>query len=468
MKTGSASSGRLIESLRVKHGARSRTMKEGESTSSRPGPEAFDFSDHPDLRRFEMMEKAVNALGMQSPFFRLHESSPGPDQRVSGVDVVNFASYDYLGLNQAPEVLAAAQSTLANTGISPGASRLVGGERLSQQRLEVRLAENYSAEAAVAMVSGHATNVTTIGTLLEPEDLILTDQLAHNSIFEGARLSGANRVSFPHNDFDWLERYLSQSRHRYRNVMIAVEGLYSMDGDMPDLARLIDIKKRHDCWLMVDEAHALGVLGLTGRGTAEAQDVDPRQVEIWMGTLSKTLGSCGGYIAGSAALVKLLKHRAPGFVFSVGLSPVLAAGAEAALRLMRAAPDRVSRLQQNGRVFLDALKGHGLDMGSAQGYAVAPVITGDSVKAVALSSALFDQGINALPVIYPAVPEKAARVRFFVTSEHDASQLIEIAQKIAACMTALEEGMVGVSQQVSEIASMLKSQASGSILDLKP
>ncbi|MEM1275234.1 MAG: aminotransferase class I/II-fold pyridoxal phosphate-dependent enzyme [Pseudomonadota bacterium] len=466
MTSRSARSAALIENLRKRHEKRLRTNSV--APKAEPNRPAFDFSEMPDLKRYQVMEMAAETLGLQSPFFRLHEGPSGPRQTVDGASVINFASYNYLGLNHAPEVLKAASDSLQIWGLSPGASRLVGGERQAQRLLEARLAETHGVEAAVAMVSGHATNVTTIGTLLGPEDLILTDQLAHNSIIEGARLSGATRISFPHNDLDWLEQYLAQSRHRHGRALIAVEGLYSMDGDMPNLARLIEIKSRHECWLMVDEAHALGVLGQTGRGTAEAQGIDPTQVEIWMGTLSKTLGACGGYVAGSEALVKLLKHRAPGFVFSVGLSPVLAAGAQAALVQMEAEPDRVRRLQANGKVFLEALQEHDLDTGSAQGFAVAPVITGDSIQAVSLSSALLDRGINALPVVYPAVPEKAARVRFFVTSEHSEQDLIHAASETARCLDELKSNAGNAQARIAEFAGLLRAQSSGSIQDLNP
>jgi 7-keto-8-aminopelargonate synthetase-like enzyme len=167
--------------------------------------------------------------------------------------------------------------------------------------------------------------VNVVAELVGAGDLILHDALIHNSVLVGARLSGAMRRAFPHNDFDALEAILAQMRDKARNVLIVVEGLYSMDGDTPDLARLADIKRRFGCWLMVDEAHALGVLGQSGRGSAEAQAFDAAAVDVWMGTLSKTLAACGGYVAGSAPLIDLLKCNAPGFVYSVGLAPPLAA-----------------------------------------------------------------------------------------------------------------------------------------------
>jgi 8-amino-7-oxononanoate synthase len=174
---------------------------------------------------------------------------------------------------------------------------------------------------------------------------------------------------------------------------------------------------------MVDEAHSLGVLGRTGRGLAEHFAVDPGEVDIWMGTLSKTLASCGGYICGSKDLIEILKYQAPGFVYSVGLSPPATAAALAALRILIADPARVARLQNNGRLFLTAAKGVGLDTMTSAGYSVVPIMVGCSVRAVRLTERLFERGVNALPIIHPAVPMKAARLRFFITSEHSLEQI---------------------------------------------
>jgi 7-keto-8-aminopelargonate synthetase-like enzyme len=222
-------------------------------------------------------------------------------------------------------------------------------------------------------------------------------------------------------------------------VLIVIEGLYSMDGDFPDLAEFVKIKRNHDAWLMVDEAHAFGVLGETGRGIAEMQGVDPRSVEIWMGTLSKTLASCGGYIAGSEALVTYLKFKAPGFVFSVGLSAPVAATAAAAVRAMLDQPERVARLHANGQRFREKAKDAGLDIGLTEGYAVTPVIIGDSPRAVVAADKLYEAGINALPIIFPAVPEQQARIRFFMTSDHTDEQIDDAVAKTAEIVHGLKD-----------------------------
>lgn len=401
---------------------------------------AFDFSTLDDYKQLRIHRAAADMMGIDNPFFRPHEGLASGRTRIDQRDYLNFASYNYLGLNGHPRVAEAAKAAIDRYGTSVSASRLVAGERPVHQELEQALAAVHGTEAAVAMVSGHATNVTTIGTLMGPKDLVLIDALIHNSVSEGARLSGAARMTFPHNDWRAVSDLLAKVRHQYRRVLIVIEGLYSMDGDHPDLARFVEVKAEHDAWLMVDEAHSLGVLGATGRGIAEMAGVDPRTVELWMGTLSKTMSGCGGYIAGSASLVEYLKVKAPGFVYSVGLSAPLAAAAVASLEVMREEPWRVARLHENGMHFLEAARAAGLDTGLSMGYAVVPVIVGDSAQAAVLADRVFRRGLNALPIIYPAVPEKAARLRFFITSDHTAADIDEAVRITAECLAEIREG----------------------------
>ncbi len=385
--------------------------------------EMTDFTTLPGYQELKIQRNAASALGIENPFFRTHARRAGATTTIGARDYDNFSSYDYLGLNQHPAVAAAAKAAIDLYGTSPSASRLVAGERPVHGELEAKLAAHYGQEACVAFVSGHATNVSTIGALLGPRDLILHDTLAHNSIIMGATLSRAERRSFPHNDLDALETLLVGLRPQFKRVLIVVEGLYSMDGDAPDLPKLVAIKQRHGAWLMVDDAHGLGVLGATGRGLFEEAGVDPQQVDIWMGTLSKTLSSCGGYIAGCAALIEFLKCTSGGFIYSVGLAPAMAAAAAAALDLMHAEPERVTRLRHNGALFCQAARERGLDIGSTMALAVVPVVVYDSLVAVTLSQRLFERGINVQPIIHPAVPERSARLRFFITAEHTPEQI---------------------------------------------
>jgi 8-amino-7-oxononanoate synthase len=421
----------LVAGLRAQRRARLGAAPREAAATIAPAPRAFDFGTLPGARELEIHRAAASVLGVGSPYFRIFGGEAGPEATIDGRRRINFASYDYLGLNRHPAVREAARAAVDTFGVSCSASRVVGGERPFHASLEAALAANYGVEDAVAMVSGHATNVTTIGALVGPGDLIVTDELIHNSALEGARLSGARRLTMPHNDVDWLETTLARVRSEFKRVLVVVEGLYSMDGDTPDLKRLVEVKAHWDAWLMVDEAHALGVLGATGRGIAEAQGVEPTAVEIWMGTLSKTLASTGGYIAGSSALIGYLKARAPGFVFSVGLAAPLAAAAEAALGVMRREPERVARLAANGRRLRTALSCRDLDTGLSQGLAVTPVVLGDSPTTAVVADRAFERGVCAPPIMHPAVPERRARLRLFATSEHTVDQIERAADMIA-------------------------------------
>jgi 8-amino-7-oxononanoate synthase len=391
---------------------------------ARPARKRGDrFADIPELKDIRTQRAVADLLGVGNPFFRTHDGCAGATTVIDGREHLNFASYNYLGLNGHPEVAAAAKDAIDRYGVSVSASRLVAGERPFHHELESRVASFYGVDAAVAFVSGHATNVGTIGHLLRQGDLILYDSLAHNSIVIGANLSGATRRPFAHNDLDALDELLIQHAHRHERVLVAVEGLYSMDGDFPDLARLVSMRDRYGFWLMVDEAHSLGVLGKTGKGLAEECGVDPRDVDIWMGTLSKTLSGCGGFIAGSASLVEYLKFTAPGFVYSVGMPAPVAAAAIACFDLLEREPERVAKLRSNGERFVVKAKEAGLDVGDATGTAIVPVMVGDSLRAVHLANRLLDRGVNALPIVHPAVPERSARLRFFITSEHTHDQI---------------------------------------------
>ncbi|MGA8401567.1 MAG: aminotransferase class I/II-fold pyridoxal phosphate-dependent enzyme [Stellaceae bacterium] len=387
----------------------------------RPDPAQLDGA-----RDVDMVAAAANHLGIADPYFRLHDGIVGAETIIAGRRYSNFASYDYLGLNGDSRIADAAKAAIDRYGTTVSASRMVSGEREIHRELEAALAELHGAEDAMALVGGHATNVSVIGALLGPSDVIAHDALTHNSIVEGARLSGARRLSFTHNDPEAADKALAGASARRR--VLVVEGHYSMDGDVPDLARFVAIARRHRAWLMVDDAHAVGVLGRRGFGSAEHAGVDPRDIDIWMGTLSKSLVSCGGYIAGAGVLIERLKRLVPGFVFSVGMAPAAAAAALAALRILRAEPERVARLRRNAALFHGLLRDGGVNIGTSIGAAIVPVVTGSSIRAGKLAAALFESGINAPPILYPAVPERAARLRFFVTAAHYEAQLREAAR----------------------------------------
>jgi 8-amino-7-oxononanoate synthase len=370
-------------------------------------------------RNLDLLENS----DLGNPYFTVHEGVTNDVTVIDGRQYISFSSYNYVGMSGDPAVVKAAQEAAAKYGTSVSASRLVSGQKDLHVELERAIAEFIGAEDAVVFVGGHATNESTISHLFSPGDLILHDALAHNSIVQGSLLSGARRRPFPHNDWEAVDRLLEQYRHEYRRALVAIEGVYSMDGDVPDLPKFIELKRRHKAQLMVDEAHSIGTLGAHGRGISEHFGVDPADVDIWMSTLSKSLGSCGGYIAGCRALVEYLRYTAPGFVFSVGMSPPSAGAALAAFRILQSEPERVARLQKGARMFLALAKAKGLNTGTSKDSPVIPVILGNSMHSLQLSRAMFARGINVQPILYPAVEESAARLRFFVSSAHTEEQI---------------------------------------------
>ncbi len=381
------------------------------------------FDLHPDYQQLRILNEGAEKLGVSNPYFRMHDGLAGATTLIGGETFTNFSSYNYLGLAGHPEVNAAAKAAIDRYGTSASASRLVSGERPIHRELELALAATHGVDDCVVFVSGHATNVSTLGHLFGPKDLIVHDTLIHNSALIGSELSGARRMPFAHNDWEALDQLLTQCRLQYERVVIVIEGLYSMDGDIPNLPRFVEIKRRHRTFLMVDEAHSFGVLGRRGRGIQEHFGLNGSDVDIWMGTLSKALASCGGYVAGERALVEHLKCAAPGFVYSVGMPPPAAAAALAALRLLNAEPRRSQTLQARGRQFLEAARARGIDTGLSVGLSVIPALTHSSLKAARLSEALFRRKINVQPILYPAVQERAARLRFFISSEHTEAQV---------------------------------------------
>ena len=399
--------------------------------------DSWDIAQFPEVRALEQNFAMVRDAGLENPYFSVHEGLTSDRTVIGGREMVSWATYNYLGMSGDPAVTAAAKSAIDRFGTSVSASRLVSGEKTIHQELEREIARFVGTEDAVTFVGGHATNETVIGHMVGPGDLVLHDALAHNSLLQGAVLSGARRRPFPHNDFEAAENLLSQMRSQYRRVLVVIEGIYSMDGDFADLPKFIGLAKRHRALLMVDEAHSIGVMGPRGRGIGEHFGVDPASVDVWMGTLSKALGSCGGYIAGSRTLVRWLKYTVPGFVYSVGLPPAAAGAALGALRLLEREPQRVEQVHANARLFLQLAREAGLDTGPSGGSAIVPVILGNSMNSLRLSRAMFARGINVQPILYPAVEERAARLRFFITSRHTPDQ-------IRRTITALQEELAKI------------------------
>jgi 8-amino-7-oxononanoate synthase len=387
-------------------------------------PECWNIADFPEIKNLEQRIIEIDDLGLRNPYFHVHTGIASNRSIVDGIEMLNFSSYNYLGFSGHPEVIAAAKDAMDRYGTSVSASRLVSGERPIHRELEIGLAHHIGVEDAVVFVSGHATNVTTIGHLFDKHDLILHDSLCHDSILQGIYLSGAKRIAFLHGNLSVLEQTLARIRNQYRRTLICSEGLFSMDGDICDLPGLIELKKRFQCNLIIDEAHSLGVLGHSGRGLAHHfPGVDPKDVDLWMGTLSKSFASCGGYIAGNPSLIRYLKFTAPGFLYSVGMPPSNAAASLKSLELMQQHPEIVDQLRSRSKLFLEIARYKKINTGLSVGIAVIPAIIGNSVRCMQLSQALFARRINVQPIVYPAVEEDAARLRFFISATHTEEEI---------------------------------------------
>jgi len=382
----------------------------------------------------------IEAAGIDNPYFVVNDGVTGATSIVDGKEVVNFSSFNYLGMSGHPAVADAMADAVRRWGSSCSASRILAGEKPVHRDLELKLARLLGTEDALTLVNGHAANVTVIGHLLGEGDLVIHDSLAHDSIVQGCKLSGATRRPFPHNDPGALDELLTNIRHQYRRVLIIIEGVYSQDGDIADLPYFIEVKRKHGALLMIDEAHSIGVLGATGGGIGQHFDVDRADVELWSGTMSKALAGCGGYVAGSRELIEFLKYTTPGFIFSGGMAPAIAAAALAAIRVMHCEPEHLSHLKKMSTLFLELARDAGLDTGISEGTPVVPCIVGSSVTAMKLSNALLRRGINANPILYPAVPEDEARLRFFITSCHSEEQIRFAVKVLAEELALLSEG----------------------------
>ena len=395
-----------------------------------------DAGPFPECQALEDRLDGLVKAGLDNPFLLANERVRGRSATIAGRDVISFTSFDYLGLAGHPDVTRAAKEAIDRFGCSASASRMVGGNNTILDELDAALADFIGTERAVVFPCGYGTNASVFNHLFGAGDLILYDELAHNSIMQGATASQAGKRPFRHNDHVQLDGLLRDLRGKYRRVVVAIEGVYSMDGDYPDLPRFIEVKKRHDALLYVDEAHSIGTMGPEGRGICDFFGVDAREGDLWMGTISKALGAQGGYLAGPERLIRYLGFTTPAFVFSTACSPPNAAAALESVRVIRREPWRVTRLRERSELFLKLARDAGLDTGSSGDTPVIPVIVGSSTRAILVSQLLMERGINARPILYPAVRESGARVRFFLTCEHTEEQIVHTLEELADVMAA--------------------------------
>jgi glycine C-acetyltransferase len=370
-------------------------------------------------------------------YYRLRElqSACEPVCIADGREVINLASNNYLGLANHPKLKEAAIRAVTELGAGTGAVRTITGTMAIHMELERRIAAFKNTEACVVFQSGFAANAGTVSAILGPEDHIISDELNHASIIDGCRLSKAKIHIFRHRDSAHAEEILAGLQNEPGRKLLITDGVFSMDGDIGPLPQLVEIAEKYGAIMMVDDAHASGVLGRNGRGTVDHFGVHGR-VHIQVGTLSKAIGVLGGYVCGSRDLIEYLYHRARPFLFSTSHPPAVTAACMAAFELLEQEPERIQRLWDNTRYFKAALRDQGFDTGASE-TPITPIMVGEAATAHKFSAALFEEGLWATGIGYPTVPRGKARVRTIVTAAHTREQLdraVEILARVARRM----------------------------------
>jgi 8-amino-7-oxononanoate synthase len=361
------------------------------------------------------------------PYFRRLESPAAPVVEMEGAERIMLGSNNYLGLTGDPRVIAGARDALERYGTGLTGSRLLNGTIDLHLELERELAEWMGTEEAIVFTTGHQANVGTLGTLLGPGDTVIADSADHASILDGALLSRAKLRPFRHRRLDKLEKMLERAAEDGGGVLVAVDGVFSMEGDVADLPRIVELCRAHGARLLVDEAHAAGVLGARGAGTCELLGVE-REVDLRMGTFSKALASCGGFIAGTHEVIEYLRISSRAFLFTAAAVPAAVGAALAALRIVRSddGPALFARVLDNARYLRDGLRALGLEVvddPSGITTPIIPVVVGDDWKAVLLWRALYDAGVYVNVALHPAVPPAGALLRTSVMATHERATL---------------------------------------------
>ncbi len=377
----------------------------------------------------------LNDLRAKGTHFKLRvlDGQQAPVCRYDGKRVINLASNNYLGLANDPRLIAAAIAATEAFGVGSGAVRTIAGTMRLHMELEEKIARFKNVEACVVFQSGFAANAGTVSAILGKEDYILSDELNHASIIDGARLSRATIKVFRHKDVAHCEQLLEELAGAPGHKLVITDGVFSMDGDIGPVDKLARLAEKYGAIMMVDDAHASGVLGRNGRGSVDHFRMHGK-VDVQVGTLSKAIGALGGYVCGSKDLIDYLCHRARPFLFSTSHPPSVAASCIEAFNILEKEPERIERLWSNTRYFQSELRRLGFNIGGVDTPAtetpITPLIVGDGAKAMEFSRALFDEGVMATGIAFPTVPEGKARIRMIVTSEHTRKQLDEALDKI--------------------------------------
>jgi glycine C-acetyltransferase len=374
-------------------------------------------------RRIRAMMNRVDGLKEAGLYFynqAVTELRGGSRVLVNGREMEMYASYSYLGLVGHPRINAAAQAAIERYGTGTHGVRTLAGSLELHRELEETIAGFKHAEAAVTFTSGYVTNLTVVSTLVGRGDYVISDKLNHASIVDGCLMSGAKFVRFRHNDMAALEERLKQAGEGAARLVIA-DAVFSMDGDIVDLPKMVELCRKYGAWLMVDEAHSVGVLGKTGRGIEEHFGLEDA-IDIKMGTLSKTIPSVGGYVAGKKDLIEYLRHSSRAYIFSAALPPAQAAAAREAFRVILDEPWRVDKLRDNAAQFIGGLKERGFDTMMTE-TAIVPVLCGTDEMAFAMTRCAQERNLFVLPVVSPAVPPGLARLRATVTAAHAGNEI---------------------------------------------
>ena len=379
-------------------------------------------------KQLAYLTQQLDALKANGTYFRLRvlEDEQAAVCTYDGKQVINLASNNYLGLTNHPKLREAAIAATAKYGVGSGAVRTIAGTMRIHLELEEKIAHFKYVEACVVFQSGFAANAGTVSAILGKEDFIISDELNHASIIDGARLSRAKIKVFRHKDMSHAEELLKEVEHESGHKLLITDGVFSMDGDIGPVDKLSELADKYGAIMMVDDAHASGVLGRNGRGSVDHFHCHGR-VDVQVGTLSKAIGSLGGYVCGSRDLIEYLYHRARPFLFSTSHPPSVTATCIAAFDLLENEPERIARLWDNTRYFKGRLAAAGFDIGGkstpASETPITPIIIGDGKRTMEFSKALFNAGVMATGIAFPTVPEGKARIRTIVTSEHTRSQL---------------------------------------------
>jgi 8-amino-7-oxononanoate synthase len=385
----------------------------------------MDFNSANDsiMQRIRAMGERVTTAKKNNLYFYnqpIKELKGGAKVIVGGREMGMYASYSYLGLIGHPRINAAAKAAVDKFGTGTNGVRSLAGSLTLHTELEETIAQFKHSEAAITYSSGYATNLTVISTLLGRGDYVLSDKLNHASIVDGCLMSGAEFRRYKHNDMADLEHRLQLVPSGVAKLVIA-DSVFSMDGDVIDLPKVVELCRKYDAWLMIDEAHSLGVLGKTGRGIEEHFGLGD-VIDIKMGTLSKTIPSVGGYVAARKELIQYLRHASRAYIFSAALPPAQTAAANEAFKVIQDEPWRVEKLNQNTHQFINGLKGMGFDT-MLTSTAIVPVLCGTDEKAFMLTRSCQLNDVFVLPVVSPAVPEGLARLRATVTAAHEPDEI---------------------------------------------